>query len=244
MRKLIGPIAAMALLLVLALPATAAEKVTLCHATNSASNPFVAIEIDLSGNAEGHKADDGNFHVNAKTGLQDFLLAGQETCDAGDLPVTPLAVAALAPSVSAGTCVAPGVLTLNAVTGVTYSVSPAYTAGASGSFTVTATAASGFTLTGPTIFVVNVPAQVVCSSGTLSGTTPVAPTTPVRQGTLAGSGGPVVPNTATNPPMDQLPVLLGALLTIGSLGYLGLRSLVGGMGVVGYGKIAGARRRR
>ena len=50
-----------------------ADKVTLCHATNSATNPYVAIEISVGG-LNGHKAPNGDFHVNAKTGLQDFLL--------------------------------------------------------------------------------------------------------------------------------------------------------------------------
>jgi len=271
--------AAVGLLLTLALPVAATheadhksggedDKVSLCHATNSATNPFVAIQINASG-LSGHKANDGDFHVNAKTGLQDFLLEGGLTAcdDVADVPVTPLApavsgatclapgtltltavtgvvytitpayiagvssgaftvtatadadegftlatgatttfnvtvpaqlncVAAAAPSVSAGTCVAPGALTLNAVTGVTYSVSPAYSAGATGTFTVTAAAASGFTLTGPNVFVVNVPAQLVCSSGTLESTGgPPAPPAPPAPPVQASTG---VPNTATS----------------------------------------------
>jgi len=297
MKRLIGFMAAVGLLLTLALPVAAGnhetgggEKVTLCHATNSATNPFVAIQVDASGNFSGHKADNGDFHINAKTGLQDFLLEGSglTACDdVADVPVTPLApavsaatclapgmltltevagveytitpaytagvssgaftvtataeegftlaagatttfnvtvpaqlncAAATAPSVSAGTCVAPGALTLNAVTGVTYSVSPAYSAGATGTFTVTAAAASGFTLTGPNVFVVNVPAQLVCNSGTQGGTS----TTVVRTGTLAGTGGPgVAPNTATEQPSNQLAVAIGALLLVASVGSIG-----------------------
>lgn len=298
MKRLIGSMAAVGLLLMLAMPVAAAheaghdtgggDKVTLCHATNSASNPFVAIQVDGSGNFSGHKANDGEFHINAKTGLQDFLLSESdfETCDqAGDVQVTPVAptvsaptcvapgvltlnavegvvytispvytagvstgaftvtaaadadegfvlapgatttfnvtvpaqlncVAALAPSVSAGTCVAPGALTLNAVTGINYAVSPAYTAGATGSFTVSATAASGFTLTGPSEFVVNVPAQLVCNSGTQTGTsTTVTTTTPVRAGTLTSTG---VPNTAVSAQTQAPLVLLGMVLLIAS----------------------------
>jgi uncharacterized surface anchored protein len=47
------------------------------------------------------------------------------------------------------------------------------------------------------------------------------PTPVVRQGTLAGS----LPNTATDGPMTQLPVIFLALLTLGSLGYLGRANL-------------------
>lgn len=299
-------LAALGLLLSLfafAQPAAASDhKVILCHATNSLDNPYVAIEISEAGLEAGHKADNGDFHINAKTGLQDFLLANTEleACDdvpdtEVDLEVTPLAptvgaatcaaagtltltavegvsysidpaytaglsgaftvtasaeegyviatgattvfnvvvaaqlncVAAVAPSVSAATCAAPGALTINAVTGVTYSVSPAYTAGASGSFTVTASAAAGYTLTGPTVFVANVPAQLVCQSGTLGGNptptpSPAAPAAPVRSGTLAGA----LPNTAMGgSAVDQAPIALLALLALGSLAYVAQRNI-------------------
>lgn len=124
-------------------------------------------------------------------------------------------VAAVAPSVSGATCAAPGALTLNAVTGVTYAVNPAYAAGASGSFTVTASASAGFTLTGPSVFAVNVPAKLVCS-GTQGGNPTPAP---VRTGTLA--------NTAMEAPVSvQLPVALLALVAIASVAYLGHRNVM------------------
>ena len=284
MRRLLGPIAAVALLLTLAMPVAATDKVTLCHATNSASNPYVEIEISQGG-LNGHKAPNGEFHVNAKTGLQDFLLGDLESCDdtPDDLEVTPLApgvsaatceaagvltltevegvnydiepdyvegdsgafvvtatadegftiaedadtefevtvaakltcAAGVAPSVSAATCAAPGALTLNAVAGVTYNVNPAYAAGASGAFTVTAVAAEGTTLTGQTVFAVNVPAKLVCQSGTAGGN----PTPTPRAAT--------VPNTAMNVPMsEQLPVALLALVALASVAYIGYRNLV------------------
>lgn len=46
---------------------------------------------------------------------------------------------------------------------------------------------------------------------------------PVRESTLAAA----VPNTAMDAPMNQLPVVFLALLTLGSLGYLGRRNLIG-----------------
>lgn len=286
MRKLIGPIAALAMLLVLAMPVAADnDKLTICHATSSEGNPFVAIKVSASSGFEPHLSDnEGNSPLAGHE--QDFLLENTdlETCDQVPDPVTPLApvvgdatcaaagtltltavngvtytiapayaagasgeftvtavadegfvlaegaqtefkvtvpaalicltnVAALAPSVGGPTCVAPGNLTLNAVTGVTYTVSPAYTAGASGSFTVTATAAAGFTLTGPASFNVNVAAKSVCNEGTQAGN-------PAGQGTQAG-----VPNTAMVAPVSsQLPVLL-ALIAITCLGYVGGRNV-------------------
>ena len=286
MRRLIGPIAAVVLLLGLALPVAADnEKVTLCHATNSASNPFVAIEVSQGG-LNGHRAPNGDFHVNAKTGLQDFLLEGSglDACDdvPDDLEVTPLApgvsaatceaagvltltevegvtydiepdytagasgdfvvtatadegftiaegaetefevtvpaklncAAGVAPSVTAATCAAPGALTLNPVAGVTYNVNPAYAAGASGAFTVTAVAAEGTTLTGQTVFAVNVPAKLVCQSGTAGGNPTPTPAA-------------AVPNTAMDVPMsEQLPVALLALVALVGVAVIGYRNLM------------------
>jgi hypothetical protein len=225
LKTLIGLIAAVAMLLVAAMPVAAAheagheagggDKVTLCHATNSFTNPFVAIQVDASGNVEGHKADDGNFHVNEKTGLQDFLLSTRpelQSCDQAEAEL--VAVTPLAPAVSAPTCVAPGILTTTAVTGIVYTITPApYTPGVStGTFTVTAAAdtEAGFTLAAgaPTIFPnLVVPAQLVCGSDVQGGTggpviTPVTPV--VRGGTLA--------NTATDQPSTPFALLLGTLL--------------------------------
>jgi hypothetical protein len=281
MRRLIGPIAAVVLLLALALPVAAAEKLTICHATSAENNPFVAIKVSAGSGFAPHLSDnEGNSPLAGHE--QDFLLENTDldNCDQVDDPVTPLApsvsgatcaaagtltltevngvsytidpeyevgdsgeftvtatadegfviaegaetefevtvpaklncASGVAPAVSAATCAAPGTLTLNAVAGVTYNVNPAYAAGASGSFTVTAVAAPGTTLTGPTVFVVNVPAKLVCS-GTLGGNPPAA-----------GS----VPNTAMEAPMsEQLPVALVALVALAGLGYIGRRNLMG-----------------
>ena len=115
--------------------------------------------------------DSGEFTVTA-TADEGFVIAeGAETEFEVTVPAKLNCASGVAPAVSAATCAAPGALTLNAVAGVTYNVNPAYAAGASGSFTVTAVAAPGTTLTGPTVFVVNVPAKLVCS-GTLGGNPP------------------------------------------------------------------------
>ncbi len=112
--------------------------------------------------------------------------------------------AAAAPSVSAGTCAAPGALTLSPVTGVVYAVTPTYTAGASGTFTVNASAAPGFTLVGPTSFVVTVDTRLVCNDGVLGGNP-----TPT----------PAVPNTATVAPR-QVPAIALSVVLLASLGSL------------------------
>ncbi len=243
MRKLIGLVAGVAMLLTLALPVAASnDKVTICHATSSESNPYVAIKVAANSGYEPHLSDNpGNSPLAGHE--QDFLLENTdlETCDqvpdpaatplapsvsgatcedagvltltevegiaytieptytigdSGDFTVTataeegwviaegaqtvfevsvPAAIdcpenaAALAPSVTAPTCEAPGSLTVNAATGVTYTVSPAYTAGASGTFTITAAAAEGFVLTGESSFIVEVLAKKVCGEGTQGG---------------------------------------------------------------------------
>lgn len=116
--------------------------------------------------------------------------------------------AAVAPTVSAGTCAAPGALTLTPVTGVVYAVTPTYTAGASGTFTVNVSAAPGFTLVGPTSFVVTVDARLVCNDGALGGN-------PTRTPAPAS----VVPNTAMEVP-SQVPAIALSVILLGSLGSL------------------------
>jgi hypothetical protein len=84
----------------------------------------------------------------------------------------------------------------------------------------TTAVASGVTVT------VGADQDVTCTftnspGGTLGGNPTPTPTPVVRQGTLAGS----LPNTAMDGPMNQLPVIFLALLTLGSLGYLGRANL-------------------
>ena len=58
----------------------------------------------------------------------------------------PTEVTPLAPTVTEATCEAAGTLVIPEVEGVIYTVDPEYTAGATGEFTITATAAEGFVL--------------------------------------------------------------------------------------------------
>jgi hypothetical protein len=280
MRKLIGLIAGVAMVFALALPVAANDKVTICHATSSAGNPYVAIKVDANSGYEPHLSDNpGNSPLAGHE--QDFLLENTdlETCDqvadvatplapsvsdatceaagtltltavegitysiepaytvgdSGDFTVTatadegwtiaegaqtvfevsvaaaldcPADVAALAPSVTGPTCAAPGSLSINATPGVTYSVEPAYTAGASGTFTITAVADEGFVLTGDSSFTVNVLAKKVCGEGTQGGNPP--PPAPAAE----------VPNTAMELPATSQAPLLVAILGLGSLAVL------------------------
>jgi hypothetical protein len=134
--------------------------------------------------------------------------------------------AAAAASITPPSCTAAGTLVIPANTAsVTYSVSPAYTAGASGTFTVTATANAGFVLSGTSQSILTVAPQVTgaaCITG--GGTLPGNPaTTPVRSGTLASS----LPNTAMDgSPVDQAPIVLLSLVALGSLAYVAQRNIV------------------
>ena len=287
-RKLIGLIGGVAMVIAMTVPVAASnDKVTICHATSSEANPYVAIKVSANSGYEPHLSDnEGNSPLAGHE--QDFLLENTdlETCDqvadmatplapsvsdatceaagtltltavegiaysveptyavgdAGDFTVTATAeegwtiaegaqtvfevsvpaaldcpenAAALAPSVTGATCAAPGNLTITATNGVTYSVSPAYTAGASGTFTVTAAAAEGFVLTGATSFTVNVPAKKVCGEGTQGGNPP-APPAPATE----------VPNTAMELPAPSQAPLLAAIVGIGGLAAIGASNLV------------------
>jgi hypothetical protein len=108
-------------------------------------------------------------------------------------------VTAAAASVTAPTCAAAGALNVPADTdSIDYEVSPAYTAGATGTFTVTATAKDGFTLTGTSEWTLTVEPKLTGEDcgGTLGGNP-----TPVP----AQSGGGEVPDTAMGD-VAQLPV--------------------------------------
>ena len=130
-------------------------------------------------------------------------------------------------SITPPSCTAAGTLMIPANTAsVTYSVSPAYTAGATGTFTVTAAANAGFVLNGTAQWTLTVaPKLTVAACVTGGGTLPGNP--PVRSGTAGSTGAPTVPNTAMEAPMtDRLPTVLVALLALSSLAYVGRCNLV------------------
>ena len=58
------------------------HKVTICHATNSASNPYVVITIDIAAwNTSGDVGHSPDHHVNAKTGDADRVWSENTGCD-------------------------------------------------------------------------------------------------------------------------------------------------------------------
>jgi len=58
------------------------HKITICHVTNSATNPYVVITIDIAAwHDEGNQGHSPDQHVNHKTGQHDQLWdAATETC--------------------------------------------------------------------------------------------------------------------------------------------------------------------
>lgn len=133
---------------------------------------------------------------------------------------------AAAASVTAPTCSAVGSLVVPADTAsVMYSVSPAYSAGATGAFTVSATAKAGFVLTGTSQWVLNVAPKLTGAQceGTLGGNPTPTPSTPVRSGT---QGGGSIPNTALDQPADANLGTLLAILALASSAAIVGRNLV------------------
>ena len=170
----------------------------------------------------------GTFTVTA-TAKAGFVLTGTSQWALTVAPqLTGIACAtaatAAAASITPPSCTAAGTLAIPADTaGVMYSVSPAYTAGATGTFTVTATAKAGFVLSGTSQWALTVaPKATDASCVTGGGTLPGNPSTPVRQGTLAGS----VPNTAMAADAgSQLPIALVGLVMVAGAVFLGHRNL-------------------
>lgn len=158
------------------------------------------------------EGDSGDFTVTATADEGLAIAEDAQTVFEVTVPAAldcPEGAEGAAPSISAPTCAAPGALTLNPATGVTYSVEPAYALGDSGEFTVTATADEGYKLSGPASFTVNVPAKKVCNDGTLGGNPPAGP----------------VPNTAMAAPgSDQAPALVG-LIAIAGLAFVARRNI-------------------
>ena len=119
------------------------------------------------------------------------------------------------PSVTGPTCDAPGSLSITATPGVTYTVTPAYTAGASGTFTIDAVADEGFVLTGDTSFTVDVPAREDGVRRRDAGRQPATPPSSHRFPTPPWSF----------PASSQAPLLV-AILGIGGLAVLAGSNLV------------------
>jgi ABC-type sugar transport system substrate-binding protein len=103
MRRRLITLTAMAALLVLSIvgPAQATKpgtdpslidghKITICHVTNSATNPYVVITIDISAwHADGNEGHSSDHHINHKTGQHDQLWdADTGTCVDETSPTT------------------------------------------------------------------------------------------------------------------------------------------------------------
>ena len=66
------------------------HKITICHVTNSATNPFVVITIDIAAwHSDGPRGHSPDHHVNHKTGDHDQLWDSvTETCVDDEIPPT------------------------------------------------------------------------------------------------------------------------------------------------------------
>lgn len=100
MTKVLGGLVAVALLLVLVLPALAAksDKVYVCHATSSESNPFVTLHVPATetGYPQGHFTENGTQEAGHE---QDYL--GQ--CEGDEPSQTPESSSSPSTSPSAST---------------------------------------------------------------------------------------------------------------------------------------------
>ena len=58
------------------------HKITICHATNSETNPYVVITIDIAAwNDEGGQGHSSEHHVNGNTGDHDVVWDATNGCD-------------------------------------------------------------------------------------------------------------------------------------------------------------------
>lgn len=71
---------AVIMLLALAVPVVAVDKVSLCHATGSASNPYVFITIATPADRNAHVIDENGALHGDKLGNQDFYADSEEEC--------------------------------------------------------------------------------------------------------------------------------------------------------------------
>ncbi len=72
--------------------ATGTHQITICHATNSATNPYVVVTIDVAAwQNDGQVRHSPDHHVNRKTGTVDGVWDGTScTAPGGGSDVTPL----------------------------------------------------------------------------------------------------------------------------------------------------------
>jgi hypothetical protein len=191
-----------------------------CDTAGALNVPADTDSIDYEVSPAYAAGNTGTFTVTA-TAKEGFVLVGtaswtlevlpQLTGDACAESATAAAASATAPS-----CSAAGGLVVPADTAsVHYSVSPAYTAGASGTFTVTATAKAGFVLSGPSSWTLTVAPKLTGGNceGTLAGNPTPKPTT-----------GGSLPNTAMDLTGGSLPLVL-ASVAIGGLAILGRQNI-------------------
>jgi hypothetical protein len=193
-----------------------------CDAPGALNVPADTASIDYEVSPAYSAGATGTFTVTAtaKTG---FVLVGTASWELTVLPkltgdACAASATAAAASVTAPSCSATGGLVIPANTAsVTYSVSPAYTAGATGTFTVTATANAGFKLAGTTQWTLTVAPKLTGPSceGTLAGN-PTPTPAPAKSGSL--------PNTATDLTGGSLPVVLAAV-AIAGLAVLGRQNV-------------------
>jgi hypothetical protein len=159
------------------------HKVDICHRTASDTNPYVLINVDEASLSPGHldNADPGhkpkfwksdgtwNGVPHSEGDAKDDYLASAIEIEQGFCGITqtpPEVVTPVAPSVTPPTCEAAGTLVIPEVEGVIYTVEPAYVAGDTGDFTVTATADEGFVLDGEAEFTLTVlPRLTDCGTG-------------------------------------------------------------------------------
>jgi hypothetical protein len=60
------------------------HKITICHVTNSATNPYVVITIDIAAwEGDGDERHSPDHHVNSKTGDVDRVWSPETGCEDG-----------------------------------------------------------------------------------------------------------------------------------------------------------------
>jgi hypothetical protein len=189
-----------------------------CTAAGMLEVPEDTDSVAYSVSDDYEAGDTGTFTVTA-TAKPGFVLEGPSEWEltvlaqlTGDACAA--AAVAAAASITGPSCTAAGTLVVPANTAsVTYGVSPAYSAGATGTFTVTATANAGFLLNGTSQWMLTVAPKVTGAACVSGG------------GTLGGN--PPLPNTAMDAPAtDQMPASLIALLALSGLAYVGRRNLL------------------